>query len=929
MQLSVNPLDISSQKSKATVGRSVGRRPPSRPRVRDETSSISRQTIPLTSINSTAAVNLHRVSRLCHQIHENTVKQTFGKYKPPIHERESGDGVEIVEVESVNSSDNERPLNGHANLTRTKSTSSEDLHLLTPEKDKPNKSIEDLEDLEQLQNWRRTSKIRRSLQFPKQNKASASITKPLDLPENTGSVRKIREDLETGRRLSTALRGNNVDLEALDQILQSISDKTQINGDNQHEEPEKDNSINIKKQKRNSFVTVESLQEVRGRLRRTSSPTEDIYTIKSDKNDFIPRNNKKEDEADDGIVTEENSTSKQFEEMPVSDNLTTQSRVRSYVYGMEAMINKKPMLGTGSLESRTSKQLNSATNIRNEDWYNRRKSYGFEQVHNHQEPINSISRNKGLMESSTDSGICRSSEIMLAPSSSNNNKSGVQLNKSSDYNSEIDSEKEDRYIFNKNSNQNGNVLNVGSVRRYTSMFEQKKESSPIPNRKMQDFNNSWNSRTALEENDAIAMAKKDFEGTTITIPIVTSDNFNSWSNNSNQNGDIKRHSIAVDESKYVTRNTNDNKFRRTSLAINDHFMQDGLEDDPTLQGKKQKKVEFCKTEVHFAADSGRVNIVATDEKPPPTNNFRRRRRNSAALYNQLLNDMNKNGLPVLHFGDSSYEKNLFGVTDQEDETSQNFNDIRTDYFYDNNNKQSESDLVTATSTVTVSTNQSYTYQQEAEEEQKENQENEAPKGILKNKPVKPKPYLLGDDNFFKQQNSDNEESGIWGVKLKPVHNSNNNNNNNINNNNIIKSETPMWRSTVTLKNTLYDRQQERDIPTENLTQPEFQKLLKTLRPTKKQEYDEDQRMNESYDGIRIIPPQVDPRRSSWSVADMVKQVEDVQRTETKGYSTRVNIGGGEATVIQDDNQLEDKGRHPTWPRRDDSSRGMLFSINIK
>lgn len=42
--------------------------------------------------------------------------------------------------------------------------------------------------------------------------------------------------------------------------------------------------------------------------------------------------------------------------------------------------------------------------------------------------------------------------------------------------------------------------------------------------------------------------------------------------------------------------------------------------------KPVKKVEFCKTEIHFAADSGKVNIVETDGKPPPTNKFRRRRR---------------------------------------------------------------------------------------------------------------------------------------------------------------------------------------------------------------------------------------------------------------------------------------------------------------
>ncbi|XP_043465419.1 uncharacterized protein LOC122500526 isoform X2 [Leptopilina heterotoma] len=67
--------------------------------------------------------------------------------------------------------------------------------------------------------------------------------------------------------------------------------------------------------------------------------------------------------------------------------------------------------------------------------------------------------------------------------------------------------------------------------------------------------------------------------------------------------------------------------------------------------KPTKKVGFCKTEVHFVADSGKVNIVETDGKPPPTNRFRRRRRNSSSSNNSLGTSTNKN-LPVVHFGDA-------------------------------------------------------------------------------------------------------------------------------------------------------------------------------------------------------------------------------------------------------------------------------------
>lgn len=208
------------------------------------------------------------MSRLCHQIHENAVKQAFGKVsqRPTISERQNGENsVEIVEIESI--------PNGHTNLTRTRSSSNEDINQQIPEKDL--KGVEDLEDLEQLQNWRRTSKIRRSLQFPKANKISSPNynNKPIDLPESSVSVRRIREELEKGRRLNTALRNNSVDLDALDQILQSISSTS---SDKTFDDVE---SETPKKLKRNSFVTVESIQEVKGRLRRTSSPSSDIYKV--------------------------------------------------------------------------------------------------------------------------------------------------------------------------------------------------------------------------------------------------------------------------------------------------------------------------------------------------------------------------------------------------------------------------------------------------------------------------------------------------------------------------------------------------------------------------------------------------------------------------------------------------------------------------
>lgn len=930
-------------------------------------------------------------------------------------------------------------VNGHSNLTRTKSTSSEDLHLI-PERDKT-KSTDDLEDLEHLQSWRRTSKIRRSLQFPKQNKTTNS-SRPSDLPENIGSVRKIREDLETGRRLSTALRGNNVDLEALDQILQSISSSSSIysdkngSGSDKYEEPERDGQISAKKQKRNSFVTVESIQEVRGRLRRTSSPTSDIYQ------------DKKEEEIDDGIVTEEID---QKVKAAGSETEKMESRVKSYVYGMENGFHKKSVNGTGSLESRSKQYSNNYLN-RNEDWYNRRKSYGFEQVHNQQEQTMS-SKTKNKVESSTDSGICRSTEIVVVPTIKVNNKS-------SEYSSESDAEDKDHNPVRLDDLNESGELTVGSVKRYSSLFDRKDNNVFNGNSKKVNGISVYNRHHNFSDKNS-GWQNKDLESTTITIPIgsksslfgnknvESSSTYNKngenvlykngdnpfyakkerhtdtnrighWGN-INEDKEIKRHSIAVDECKYVTKNTSNSKYRRTSLAINDKmyqdaFSQENAEDDSNSFNKRTKKVEFCKTEVHFAADSGKVNIVETDEKPPPTQNFRRRRRNSG-LINTQGEDFNKIGLPVLHFGDTSFEKTLFGVPDSEN--GQNDDGCI-------NGAQSKKETVSCT-TVTVNSN---LYHQELEEDQKENIENEVRKGILKNKPIKPKPYLLGEVEPLSNGTDSDSQENRWGVRLKPVN----------------KDDGAIWRSTVTVRNTYYDSQNGStdinatesgnhapgnpssvnqlsgnlsannlslnnlsgsNLSTTNLSisnlsgintsgnntsgnnlsgnnelennpsannlfgngvlgnnlssnnfstnitsknmhlsainhpreikesvsfheipcetnQPEFQKLLRTLRPAssrKSESFCELKRNSGNFNSIKIEPPLIDNRRACWSVADRIKQVEDLQWSENKGYSTKVNIGGGEATVVENGHD-----RNPTWPRREDSDKGKLFFI---
>ncbi|XP_022918492.2 interaptin isoform X1 [Onthophagus taurus] len=676
LQLSINPIDLSTEKSKAHLSRST-RRPPSR-----------------SLLQTTAATNLYRVSQICNEFHNAAIENVnFGAKttKAPVEERENGDGIEIIELENDSSS----------SLTKSSSSNENLINLLSDQK-LPIKSSEDLEDLEQLQNWRRTSKIRRSLQFPVKN--VKSYQKVDDLPQNTGSVRRIKEDLEKGRRLNAALRGNSFDFDALDQILQTINIDE---NENKEALKQKDN-----------FVTVDSIKEMKGKLKKTPS-----FKNKLDE--------------DDGIGTE----------------CSPKNNVRSYIYGME----KNGQ--TGSLESKKH-FLN-----KNEDWHNRRKSYGFEKV---QQDETISNKSKSKVESSTDSGICRSSEI---------------------------------FPFTKKSSSKVNV---------------------------NDFNN-----------------KK--EGTTITIPIISKNysplverkkiferelndgisySIESWK----KNDDIKRHSIAVDEMKYV--NENQSKFRRTSLAINTD------DDDNLIRGRK--KVEFCKTEVHFAADSGKVNIVETDEKPPPTNNFRRRRRYSGLIPNE---EFNANGLPVFQFGDDqqinedeSFQQ-TFGIVTVN-------NNINPNEFIDEKDKNID------------------------------NIETEAPKSILKNKPIKPKPYILGLENSLNHYKIDSlkndsnkndyfkNDNSPWGVKLKPV-----------------DLNPPIWRSTVTVRNTFYDQQNQNH---------ENNKLQDN-------KYNSDNLLN----SIRIqsTPNSIDSP-SFCSVQDRIKQVEDL-KIENKGYSTKINFGnGGSATIVE-------------------------------
>lgn len=387
----------------------------------------------------------------------------------------------------------------------------------------------------------------------------------------------------------------------------------------------------VKPKKKTTFITAESLKEVRGKLRRLSD--ESLY-----KDDILSQSDTSESR--DIYINGNGSVSHDSESVSSLDEIIDDKIITTSASG--SMINANKIGNPKVLENSS-------------DWYLRRKSYGFEAMPSTYDTMSG-------MESSTDSGLGRSGELSAPWSPTGDGQP------------------------------RGTIITFG-----------------VPDKKMG-------------------------KGTTITLNGTTSNSV--WLDTT---GDIKRHSIAVDESKYVKENQQE-PVRKTSIILNGIYdKSENLSSNSILDEnqKSRKRVEFCKTEVHFAAESGRVNIVETDGKPPPTNNFRRRRRNSGSnitsSYLDTVNGGGGTGIHLTHFGD-----------EQSPEPEQ------------------ENPLNSAIHNVTVST--PFTPAIGEPDQRNDDDSNGSDemniRGILKNKPVKPRPYHLGE----------NIESGesLWGVRLKPV-----------------------------------------------------------------------------------------------------------------------------------------------------------------
>ncbi|KAG6449551.1 hypothetical protein O3G_MSEX006120 [Manduca sexta] len=261
----------------------------------------------------------------------------------------------------------------------------------------------------------------------------------------------------------------------------------------------------------------------------------------------------------------------------------------------------------------------------NNSWNNRRKSYSFEDTSSMGD--DSPFKNDTIaMESSTDSGICKSSEI---------------VNDATDDSS------------------------------HSRTFDHNEKKSKIQDESFQE----WLSKNRLNSFYKGTKFKSDREHNTV----IEHPSENKAHNNN----------IIIQSTGKVS----------ITLPVT-------IEADDNSQHKKVKKVEFCKTELHVAVDTGEVNIISTDDKPPPSNDFRKRR--SAFV-------------PMLDVPEKSIT--LFG-----DKFIDSSESIQVgDMLKRNNGDVSEIDENTA-----------------------------ATKSILKNKIPKPKPYLLGENMAFGSTSISNE-----------------------------------------------------------------------------------------------------------------------------------------------------------------------------
>ena len=786
---------------------------------------------------------------------------------------------------STSSSTNDYGCSVKNNLNRQKSCSNENIII-----ESDNESL-----------LRRSSKVRRSLQCHKQNQLDCCDTAADDYDD--GSPTK-------------SLKERAAEIERL--LRHGSSTYTSSSPDRLNESYGKSKFLKTK----DCFISPETLKQVRDRLKKSN---------------FSDNEGK-----DDGIATEKEES-------------TSSSRINSFDYGLDSVndTNKKPNInGTGSLESRSSnKNSNNAT--RTSEWYRRRKSYGFEQVDEYNKFDKFNNNKKNHMDSSTDSGICQSTETMGVPNWSKNTDSF--WNKT----------KPESPLSSKSERPTSTVVTVRVKKDPTdNCFNNDQKLSPdrginsvyLDGYSNDYFNYSGNSKRSDFKNKSHGYVEDD--------PTTCGESV--W----NRKSPIPSYSVKTSENlKSSFRSTGNpwiSQLRGTKLMDrNWDFEQKNETDEKKLQPetypkpvlssssssqtkddnnkpetnetgnqKKSKKVEFCKTEVHFAAESGKFNIVETDGKPPPNDMFRRRRRSTGSIISKNVNQ----NLPEIKFGDSQFEKTMLLTSNN---NSESINDkIEAEL-------QELSRIVMETLPKSKERKETDDYERKnswlydvAEEPFENNNDNNnltdsnKPKSILKNYRNS---FLLGENGDY----DDNKN-----VKMPDVRSSTRGD----------SSAAPVWKSTVTLKNKrfdeIYNKKPEEDKKLcSSDGETELQIRLKNLRKTEEGDHKKFWENTKSRKDIeqhsvdykrRSLPHDITFKNVSLnfpdesnnnnnnnkmsisneempklSVAERIKQVEQMKSNiNNNNYSTKINFRSGEMTVVQNgatnpSNKIHDETKKST------------------
>ncbi|KAJ8984943.1 hypothetical protein NQ317_012195 [Molorchus minor] len=238
-------------------------------------------------------------------------------------------------------------------------------------------------------------------------------------------------------------------------------------------------------------------------------------------------------------------------------------------------------------------------------------------MHNAEESSNSMCKN--LVESSTDSGICRSTEIVVVPTAMKDGANEDGAHRSCDNNS--DTERNFNGIDNKtNISFNFGKLHIigdinleqrleskryavetfkflfyarreyfplgtTSVKQMANTFNQEDKGPCYNNPPHEKLTQPWEKFTNYRPSDW-SNPETELKSTTITIPIIKNNNIVDLLVERRTRKDIKRHSIAVDESKYVTKNTNENRFEEPAWFQMINILKD---DDDANFNRKPKR----------------------------------------------------------------------------------------------------------------------------------------------------------------------------------------------------------------------------------------------------------------------------------------------------------------------------------------------------